>query len=373
MTSIAEKLAPESIKKLIPYQSARRIGGSGRLWLNANELEHPLHFSEHQSDLHRYPDFLPHDIAAAYQSYCGTAQPTIAVRGADEAIDLLIRTFCQPGKDQIAQCSPTYAMYEFCAESLSINTIDCPLLAPDFSLDVDSIIEAADKANLVFLCSPNNPTGQLLPKDKIQTILEQTQDKALIVVDEAYIEFELGQSVVDLIDQYPNLIVIRTLSKAFGLAAVRCGFIVASEPVMEFVLKLVPPYPMPDSSAEIVLNALSQEGLSKVTASTEHLIQTRNQFVQRIKSLDWIETIYPSSTNFVLIKTKPEINLFNYLAQHGVVTRNQSHEPSLKDCVRITIGSEESMNEVAEIICNFSYPLRTSTQNNKDIKHEQDA
>ncbi|MFM2587330.1 histidinol-phosphate transaminase [Vibrio sp. TBV020] len=373
MTSIAEKVAPESIKKLIPYQSARRIGGSGRLWLNANELEQPLHFTEHQSDLHRYPDFLPHDISAAYQDYCGTTQPALAVRGADEAIDLLIRTFCQPGKDKIAQCSPTYAMYDFCAESLSISTIDCPLLAPDFSLDVDSVVKAADDANLIFLCSPNNPTGQLLPKKTIEEVLQRTHDKALIVLDEAYIEFELEQSVVDLIDQYPNLIVIRTLSKAFGLAAVRCGFIIASQEVMQFVLKLVPPYPMPDSSAEIVLKALSKEGLEQVSASTQALIANRENFVQRIQHLDWIERVYPSSTNFVLIRTQPHLKLFDYLLEHGVVTRNQGHEPSLKHCVRITIGTEKTMQEVAEIICNFSDTLRPSTENNKDITHEQNA
>lgn len=355
MSSIAEKLAPESIKKLIPYQSARRIGGSGRLWLNANELEESIQFSDHQADYSRYPDFLPHDIAAAYQKYCQTEQPVLAVRGADEAIDLLIRTFCQPGKDKIAICSPTYAMYEFCAESLAIEVIDTPLLAPDFSLNVGGVISAAQQANLIFLCSPNNPTGQLLSKEKIVSVLEQTQHNAIVVVDEAYIEFEIGETVVDLIDQYPNLVVIRTLSKAFGLAAVRCGFIVASSSVMEFVQKLVPPYPMPDCSAQIVLDALSESGLSKVHQVTTALINTREAFVERIQSLPWVETVYPSSTNFVLIRTKSDIPLFQYLLEQGIVTRNQSHEPRLKDCVRITIGSQMSMNEVADTICQYPY------------------
>ncbi len=372
MTSLAEKLVPENIKKLIPYQSARRIGGSGRLWLNANELEQPLFFTEHQPALHRYPDFLPHDISAAYQAYCKTTQPTIAVRGADEAIDLLVRTFCQPMQDSIAICTPTYAMYEFCAESFSVNVIDCPLLAPDFSLDVENVIKAADRANLLFLCSPNNPTGQLLNRSDIVAILESTQDKSLVVVDEAYIEFELAESVVDLIEQYPNLIVIRTLSKAFGLAAVRCGFIIASSSVMAFISKLVPPYPMPDSSAEIVLKALSPKGLTHVNDNTQALIRIRDNFIQQIQELSWIETIYPSSTNFVLIRTQPGIELFEYLIKHGVVTRNQSHEPSLKHCVRITIGSETSMQEVSKIICNFSGAL-TPSNKNRDIIHEQNA
>ncbi|UPQ89533.1 histidinol-phosphate transaminase [Vibrio sinaloensis] len=371
--SLAEKLAPENIKKLIPYQSARRIGGTGRLWLNANELETPLLFQDNQSALHRYPDFLPNDIAVAYQAYCETSQPTLAVRGADEAIDLLVRTFCQPGKDSITICSPTYAMYQFCAESMAIDVIDCPLQAPDFSLDVDAVVCAAKRSNLVFLCSPNNPTGQLLDRDSIIAILEQTQQHALVVVDEAYIEFELGQSVVELIDHYPNLVVIRTLSKAFGLAAVRCGFIIAQPSVLDFIAKLIPPYPMPDSSAEIVLNALSPNGIAKVREHTQKLLATKQAFVDQIAHLDWIERVYPSATNFVLVRTEPGFPLFELLLEQGVVTRNQAHEPNLADCVRITIGSEASMNEVGKIICNLPNRLTTSTPHNKDIDHEQTA
>ncbi|WP_038173528.1 MULTISPECIES: histidinol-phosphate transaminase [Vibrio] len=371
--SLAEKLAPENIKKLIPYQSARRIGGSGRLWLNANELETPIQYQARQTPLHRYPDFLPYEIAKAYQAYCHCEQPTLAVRGADEAIDLLVRTFCQPGKDSIAICSPTYAMYEFCAESLAIDVIDCPLLAPDFELDVDQVVAAAQQANLIFLCSPNNPTGQLLNRDKIISVLEQTQNSALVVVDEAYIEFELEQSVVDLVAHYPNLVVIRTLSKAFGLAAVRCGFVIAQSSVMDFVAKLIPPYPMPDSSAEIVLQALSPQGIDKVTQHTHELVATRQQFIEQIQHLDWIETIYPSATNFVLIRTQCEVDLFEFLLEQGIVTRNQAHEPSLKHCVRITIGSKNSMRDVAETICNYPHQRTISIENNKEIKHEQNA
>ncbi|USD34959.1 MULTISPECIES: histidinol-phosphate transaminase [Vibrio] len=372
MMSLADKIAPDNIKKLIPYQSARRIGGSGRLWLNANELEQPLHFNEQQNAYHRYPDFLPHDIASAYQDYCQTRNPALAVRGADEAIDLLVRTFCQPGKSRIAICSPTYAMYEFCADSLAVETIDIPLLAPDFALDVEGVVKAAESASLIFLCSPNNPTGQLLKRHDILSILEQTQEHALIVVDEAYIEFELEESVVSLIEQYPNLVVIRTLSKAFGLAAVRCGFIIADTSVMNYLNKMLPPYPMPDSSAEIVLNALSSEGLAQVRANTKKLIATKEWFVEQIQSFEWIEKVYPSATNFILIRTRPDVDLFNYLLNAGVVTRNQAHEPSLKHCVRITIGSQESMQEVATIISHLSNPVSTKNKD-KDFNHEQSA
>ena len=351
---------PESVKKLIPYQSARRIGGNGRIWLNANELEAPLSFDSNEiannsekANYNRYPDFLPHDIATAYKNYCETDAETVAVRGADEAIDLLIRAFCQPGKDKILISSPTYAMYEFCADALAIETIDVPLKA-DFNLNVSEIIAQAKSTNIVFLCSPNNPTGNAIPRADLLEVLEGTKKSALVVVDEAYIEFELSSSVVDLIADYPNLVVIRTLSKAFGLAAVRCGFILSSVEIMSYVAKLIPPYPMPDCSAEIVLKALSEEGLKLMKAKTAELINTRNEFAQTLSQFDFIEEVYPSATNFVLLRVNENHDIFNVLLSDGIVTRNQHHEPALRHCVRISIGSEQSMKEVIMSLTQYS-------------------
>lgn len=351
MSSLASCLVPEAVKKLIPYQSARRIGGAGRIWLNANELEMPIQYGSSVQAYNRYPDFLPHDIAAAYQSYCQIDSPTVAVRGADEAIDLLIRTFCQPGRDRVLICPPTYAMYEFCADALAIETIQVPLL-DSFNLNVEAVIEQSHNANLVFLCSPNNPTGNVIPKEEIIRVLDATQQHAIVVVDEAYIEFEMKTSVVSLIEQYPNLVVIRTLSKAFGLAAVRCGFILADESVMEYVAKLIPPYPMPDCVAEIVLQALSQEGLETIATSTNELIDVKTWFIKELEQFECIEKIYPSATNFVLLRVSESFDLFNLLLSNGIVTRNQGHEPALRNCIRITIGSEESMAEVLKVLQN---------------------
>ncbi|MGF1843714.1 histidinol-phosphate transaminase [Vibrio clamense] len=351
MSSLASCLVPEAVKKLIPYQSARRIGGAGRIWLNANELETPVQYGSSVQAYNRYPDFLPHDIAAAYQSYCQIDSPTVAVRGADEAIDLLIRTFCQPGRDRVLICPPTYAMYEFCADALAIETIQVPLL-DSFNLNVEAVIEQSHNANLVFLCSPNNPTGNVIPKEEIIRVLDATQQHAIVVVDEAYIEFEMKTSVVSLIEQYPNLVVIRTLSKAFGLAAVRCGFILADESVMEYVAKLIPPYPMPDCVAEIVLQALSQEGLETIATSTNELIDVKTWFIKELEKFECIEKIYPSATNFVLLRVSESFDLFNLLLSNGIVTRNQGHEPALRNCIRITIGTKESMAEVLKVLQN---------------------
>ncbi|MBY7731125.1 histidinol-phosphate transaminase [Vibrio splendidus] len=359
MTSFIDSLVPQAVKKLIPYQSARRIGGDGRVWLNANELENALF--EGEQGYNRYPDFLPQDIAKAYQAYCGTEAATVAVRGADEAIDLLIRTFCKPAQDNILICSPTYAMYEFCADALAIETLDSPL-QEDFSLDVADIVNKAELANIVFLCSPNNPTGNVIPKADLIEVLEGTIGKSLVVVDEAYIEFDPQTSAVSLIERYPHLVVIRTLSKAFGLAAVRCGFILASQNVMQYVAKLIPPYPMPDCSSQIVLEALSTERVAVMQEATSKLVELRNLFASELNQFDFIEQVYPSSTNFVLLRHKPEHELFSVLAKDGIVTRNQHHEPALRHCVRISIGSPESMAEVIASLASYQTELEKKQQ-----------
>ncbi|PMM09888.1 histidinol-phosphate transaminase [Vibrio splendidus] len=367
MTSFIDSLVPQAVKKLIPYQSARRIGGDGRVWLNANELESSLFPGEGSHN--RYPDFLPQDIAKAYQAYCETDAATVAVRGADEAIDLLIRTFCKPASDNILICSPTYAMYEFCADALAIDTLDSPL-QEDFSLDVADIVKKAKLANIVFLCSPNNPTGNVIPKSDLIQVLEGTIGKSLVVVDEAYIEFEPQTSAVSLIERYPHLVVIRTLSKAFGLAAVRCGFILASQNVMQYVAKLIPPYPMPDCSSQIVLDALSDDRVSVMEDATQKLVELRNWFACELTQFDFIESVYPSSTNFILLRQKPGHQVFSVLAKDGIVTRNQNHEPALRNCVRISIGSQESMLEVITSLTRYQTELEKNQQG-KQIQQSQ--
>ncbi|WP_059020652.1 histidinol-phosphate transaminase [Vibrio coralliirubri] len=364
MTFFIDSLVPQAVKKLIPYQSARRIGGDGRVWLNANELESSLFQGE--ASHNRYPDFLPQDIAKAYQDYCGTDAATVAVRGADEAIDLLIRTFCKPASDNILICSPTYAMYEFCADALAIDTLDSPL-QEDFSLDVADIVNKAELANIVFLCSPNNPTGNVIPKSDLIQVLEGTIGKSLVVVDEAYIEFEPQTSAVSLIERYPHLVVIRTLSKAFGLAAVRCGFILASQNVMQYVAKLIPPYPMPDCSSQIVLDALSDERVSVMQDATQNLVELRNWFACELTQFDFIESVYPSSTNFILLRQKAGHQVFSVLAKDGIVTRNQNHEPALRNCVRISIGSQESMLEVITSLTRY----QTELEKNQQAQHKE--
>lgn len=344
MNSLASRLVPEAVKKLIPYQSARRIGGIGHLWLNANELEQSCQYGELRGSYNRYPDFLPYDLAKAYKEYCGVNNEILAVRGADEAIDLLVRTFCQPGVDQIVVCPPTYGMYPFCADSMAVNTVKVPLL-DNFQLDLNAIKQKLATTNILFLCSPNNPTGNLIRQQDIVTLLEAGKDSTLVVVDEAYIEFAPEASVVNLISDHPNLVVIRTLSKAFGLASIRCGFLIADPSVIEYVSRLIAPYPIADPTAEIALAALSPQGVEQMRIQTDTLISTREWFARELKALHVVEQVYPSSTNFVLVRFNPSRSIYEKLMSRGIVTRDQAHEPMLQDCVRISIGTKRSMLE----------------------------
>ncbi|MGF1703326.1 histidinol-phosphate transaminase [Photobacterium makurazakiensis] len=357
MESLASKLVPAAVEKLIPYQSARRIGGSGHLWLNANELESSCQYGDQEEGYHRYPDFLPHDIADAYLKFCNRTDEllscdAVAVRGADEAIDLLIRTFCQPGVDNIMVCTPTYAMYEFCADSIAAKTVNVPLMA-NFQLDVAAMKAQLPSVKLVFLCSPNNPTGNIIERADIVDLLEAAKDQALIVVDEAYIEFAPHSTVVDLMREYPHLVVIRTLSKAFGLAAIRCGFLLADSSVMSYVSRLIAPYPIADPIAEIALKALAPAGTDKMQTQVDQLISIREWFASELVNLSIVEQVMPSATNFVLVKFNTKTCIYTYLCSKGIVTRNQSHESALTGCVRISIGSRESMQETLQALKNY--------------------
>lgn len=358
MSLLAKKLVPEAVEKLIPYQSARRIGGNGHLWLNANELERGCQYGEQsqgQTDIYnRYPDFLPHDLANEYQTYCEQVVgpltcETVAVRGADEAIDLLIRTFCQPGNDQILICPPTYAMYEFCADAFAVKTIKIPLL-DDFQLDVAAIKSQLVNTSLLFLCSPNNPTGNLIAHRDIVELLEASKDSTLVVVDEAYIEFSPAKTVLHLMAQYPHLIIIRTLSKAFGLASIRCGFLMADPSVMTYVARIIAPYPIADPTATIALKALAPEGVLQMWSQTDQLISVRDWFIEQLQQLSIVDEVFSSATNFVLIRFDSEASIYDYLLNKGIVTRNQAHEPALECCVRISIGSKSSMLEILTVL-----------------------
>ena len=346
--SLANKLVVKALKDLTPYQSARRIGGMGQIYLNANESAFPPYQMPENETWNRYPDFLPAELAKAYSRYADVSPDNVlAVRGADEAIDLLIRTYCEPHRDAIRIQSPTYSMYEFVAQAHGVAVETVPL-DDQFALNVAANQQAAadqKRLKIVFICNPNNPTGNLMAVSDIVRIAQAQRDRAFVVVDEAYIEYTPSDTLLPLLSEHPNLVIIRTLSKAFALAAIRVGFIIAAEEVLAQINKLIPPYPMPDDSARIGINALSDPGIDYMRSCCERVIALREQARKELIPLDAVEQVYDSTTNFLLVRFKKASDAMKHLLNAGVVIRDQTHFEQLPQHLRISVGVSEDMQE----------------------------
>jgi histidinol-phosphate aminotransferase len=348
--SLARKLIATQLANLQPYQSARRIGGVGQSYLNANESPFAAFKMPSGETWNRYPDFLPTELEHQYADYAGVDHAkVVAVRGADEGIDLLVRAFCEAKKDCIRIQTPTYSMYEFVAKAHQV-AVDAIPLTDDFGLNVDANFNNKENLKLIFLCHPNNPTGNPLALDSIKGIAKHYQDSALVVVDEAYIEFCPELSLAQLLDAYPNIVILRTLSKAFALAAVRLGFVIAHESVVEVINTLIAPYPIPDPSAQIGLAALSAEGLEFMHKQKDQTIQLRQEYQTLFGSVPCVEKVYPSVTNFILLKFADSQAVFAALRKEGIILRDQNHITRLKNHLRISIGSSADMQSLLTVL-----------------------
>lgn len=352
--SLAKKLVAPQLADLEPYQSARRIGGQGQVYLNANELPFtPFGMSTGES-WQRYPDFLPQELAKHYADYLKIdSSKVVAVRGADEGIDLLIRTYCQPGIDAIRIQTPTYSMYEFVANAHQVAVESIPLTA-DYGLAMAANLKPQQNLKIIFICNPNNPTGNLLSAADILSLADQHKENALVVVDEAYSEFCPDQSLVSEIANHPNLVILRTLSKAFGLAAIRLGFIVADESILEYVSTLIAPYPIPDPSARIGIDALSVDGLKFMTKQRDTTLVLKKKYMEAMAALPMVENIYPSYANFFLVRFQGSVKVFEWLRQHGIILRDQNRVDTLENHLRISIGSEQEMDALINCLKEFS-------------------
>ncbi|WP_440873923.1 histidinol-phosphate transaminase [Thalassotalea sp. PLHSN55] len=352
--SLVNKLARTELIDMVPYQSARRLqAGNGafneKIWLNANEAPGTGEYKVSSDCINRYPDFQPDNLLDAYSEYCALPkQQVLATRGADEGIELLIRTFCTPYQDNIVICPPTYGMYAISAENHGAGITKVPLINNE--LDLDGLAEQVGKAKVVFLCSPGNPTGNLLPHGQIKQALELFKDDAIVVVDEAYIEFDAQKSVASWLSDYDNLVVLRTLSKAFALAGLRCGFTLASEAIITMMSKVIAPYPISAPVAEIASQALNQTGLAKMNAQVSNVISLRESLIDWLKAQAWCETVFPSDANFVLFKTAKKDEIFNLLMKHNILIRDQSKQQQLANCLRISIGSEQELESLKKSI-----------------------
>lgn len=352
MSDLLSRLINENLVPLKPYESARRLYSGGQDWLNANESPFANDYSVDSSNFNRYPSCQPKSVVDGYAAYAGvTTEQLIVTRGADEGIELLIRTFCTPGKDKILICPPTYGMYAISAETCDVGVNIVPLNS-DFSLNVEAICEQTD-VNLVFICSPNNPTGTRADINDVEKILTHFKDSALVVLDEAYIEFDSEDSWAEQLTQYPNLVILRTLSKAFGLAGLRCGFTLASEDIIQSLLKVIAPYPIPEPVAQIAAQALNKEGLTRVSLQVETLNNHRQALKDALGARPGITLIGDTTANFVLFRFEQSQALMSFLVENGMLIRDQSKQRNLQNCLRATVGDEEQNARLLSLIDSF--------------------
>ncbi|WP_371378661.1 histidinol-phosphate transaminase [Thalassotalea aquiviva] len=345
-TDIVQKLVRKDIRQMSAYQSASREQTiSSGCWLNANEAGGNESLTVLLEHLNRYPDFQPQQVVENYARYAGVKPANVLVsRGADEGIELLIRSFCQAQHDSILICPPTYGMYRVSATAQGVNTISVPL-TQEYQLDVESISTYKGQCKVIFVCAPNNPTGTKIKQQDIFTLLEVFKEDALVVVDEAYIEFCSAQTMAPFIAQHPNLVILRTLSKAFALAGLRCGFTLAHNNVLAMMKKIIAPYPLSQPVATLAANALTPANIAIMHTRVTDILARKQRTLALLKNQPWIEHILPSATNFVLFKTKKAKSLFDFLNRKGILIRNQSSQPTLDNCLRVSIGNEDEMKK----------------------------
>ncbi|MCP4324706.1 MAG: histidinol-phosphate transaminase [Alteromonadales bacterium] len=352
-------LARETVQALTPYLSARRIGGNGDVWLNANEAPDCSEYQLDCDNLNRYPEFQPPALIAGYANYASIhgasirADQVLTSRGADESIEILIRTFCEPSKDSILICPPTYGMYAISAETCGVQ-IDEVALDADFNVDYNAVEQAVNatdsQVKIVFLCAPNNPTGNMLDRAKLVELLIATKGKALIVADEAYIEFCPELSQADLINDHENLVITRTLSKAFALASIRCGFTLAQASVIEMMSKVIAPYPVPEPVAQIATQALSENGLEIMRERVAILNNNRMVLANALQQLDCVTEIFPATGNFVLARFTDSKVVWKAFSENGIIMRDFASKKRLENCIRISIGNVEEMQKTLKIL-----------------------
>ncbi|WP_198673980.1 histidinol-phosphate transaminase [Chitinophaga alhagiae] len=331
----------DNIKRLVPYSSARdEFKGEASVFLDANEnsFGSPLPVA-----YHRYPDPMQWKVKYRIADIKGVPPQNIFLgNGSDEAIDVLFRAFCRPGVDNVVLCPPTYGMYEVSANINDV-TIRKATLTEDFQLDLEAIEAAIDEnTKLIFICSPNNPTANAIRKEDIEMVLNNFD--GIVVVDEAYINFSKQKTLIQELMEYPNLVILQTLSKAWGLAALRVGMAFASEDIINVFNKVKPPYNINQASQELALEALNN--INQVNAWIKETVQERGKLEEALPLLPIVEKVYPSDANFLLVKTKDANGIYGQLVEQGIIVRNRSKVELCAGCLRITVGTPEENIEL---------------------------
>ena len=339
-------LARPEILAMQPYSSARMEASGGQIWLNANESSW-LPEGDMGAGCNRYPEPQPAALVDALAKLYGVRREQLLVgRGSDEAIDLLVRAFCRAGEDAILIQPPTFGMYSVCAHTQNAAVVEVALRA-DFTLDVDALLAAVTPSvKLVFVCRPNNPTGQMVPRVDIERLAQALTGRALLIVDEAYIEFSDADSAIALIERHENLAVLRTLSKAWALAGARIGSLLASAEIIALLRKIMAPYPLPSPCVVAALSALSASGQQN---AREHLtvVKEQREIMQAaLSKLAGVREVLPSQANFLAVRFDDPGAVYARLLAAGIVVRDVRRYPHLGDALRITIGTPQENDNV---------------------------
>ena len=331
-----QNLVRDNIKNLKPYSSARsEFSGKASVFLDANENSFGSPLSKWYN---RYPDPLQWELKRKIGDIKKAAPEQMLLgNGSDECIDLLIRAFCNAKVDNVVICPPTYGMYEVYAQINDVPVLEVPLL-PSFQLDLAALEEAiTPTTKIIFLCSPNNPTGNSLIREDIEMILNNFD--GLVVVDEAYINYSRQRSFITDLKDYPNLVVLQTFSKAWGLASLRLGMTFASVAIIDILNKIKPPYNINGATQELAAKAL--DGLGEVNAMIRETIEERTSLAEGLRALEAVEKVYPSDANFLLVQVSDANGLYAYLKEAGIIVRNRSSVILCEGCLRITIGTPQ--------------------------------
>lgn len=343
-----ESLIRDNIKKMTAYSSARHeFSGSASIFLDANENSFGSPLPENYN---RYPDPLQTAVKEKISRIKGVPSKNIFLgNGSDEAIDLLFRIFCEPGKDNIIIFPPTYGMYEVCAEmnDIAIKKIN---LTEKFQLDLEAIEKAIDPfTKLIFICSPNNPTGNSINRNDVEIILNNFE--GLVVIDEAYINYAKQKTFITELTEYPNLVILQTLSKAWGLAGLRLGMAFAGEPIINYLNKVKYPYNINTAAQQLALEAL--ENIDRVNEWIKISVEQKEWLKEQLLKLSITKTVYPSDANFILVRMDKAKTIYDYLSAKGIIVRDRSRVILCDDSLRITIGTPEENISLINALKNY--------------------
>lgn len=348
-------LVREDLRAFAGYASARSHAFEGlppgsTVWLNANESPW-ANTADADGMLQRYPQPQPEALRVRMAEIYGVRPEQLLIgRGSDEAIDLLVRALCRAGHDPVVIAPPVFGMYAVCARLQGAPLIEVPMLdnPKGWATDLDTMrdLAIARHAKIVFLCSPGNPTGELIPLSAVRALAQSLQGRALLVVDEAYIEFADAPSAAALIDEYPGIAVLRTLSKLHALAGARIGCVLADPALIAVLRRCQAPYPVPQPCAELALRALEPAALAEASARVETIRAERERMLARLAHFDGIRVVYPSAANFLLARFDDADTAYRRLLAAGVVVRDMRATPGLGDALRITVGLPEENDAV---------------------------